>query len=69
MEVEILVPKVPSKVEIGARLVEDWCQIDEKREVGNCLPQSEINCFCGEIKDPVKIKDSYGRWLDALTSL
>ena len=34
---EILVPKVPDKVEIGGNLVENWCQIGEK-EVGNYLP-------------------------------
>jgi len=33
--VEILVPKVPDKVEIGGNLVENWCQIGEKE--GNLL--------------------------------
>ena len=31
-EVEILVPKVPAGVEIGGNLVENWCQIGEKRD-------------------------------------
>jgi len=48
--VEILVPKVLGKVEIGGNWVENWCQIGEKREAG----WFKINLFCGQIEDPVE---------------